>query len=116
MYKGDKMLKMDMEYNHGILFIRLDGVLNRSTSYKLNNYLVPVILKHKIKYLVYNCFLLENIDEWGMEAILNTKYAVKTNKGKLYVCETAREFDKAFRKAGIKETSSELTALKILKI
>ena len=56
------MLKMDMEYNHGVLFVRLDGILNRSTSYKLNNYLVPVILKHKIKYLVYNCFLLESID------------------------------------------------------
>jgi len=110
------MLKMDMEYNHGVLFIRLDGVLNRSTSYKLNNYLVPVILKHKIKYLVYNCFLLDSIDECGMDAILNTKCAVKTNKGKIYVCEVPKEYIKPFKKAGLKETSSELTALNILKI
>ena len=110
------MLKMDMEYNHGVLFIRLDGVLNRSTSYKLNNYLVPVILKHKIKYLVYNCFLLDSIDECGMDAILNTKCAVKTNKGKIYVCEVPKEYIKSFKKAGLKETSSELTALNILKI
>ena len=110
------MLKMDMEYNHGVLFIRLDGVLNRSTSYKLNNYLVPVILKHKIKYLVYNCFLLDSIDECGMDAILNTKCAVKTNKGKIYVCEVPKEYVKLFKKAGLKETSSELTALNILKI
>ncbi|MBE6161118.1 MAG: STAS domain-containing protein [Firmicutes bacterium] len=110
------MLKMDMEYNHGILFVRLDGILNRSTSYKLNNYLVPVILKHKIKYLVYNCFLLESIDECGMNAILNTKCAIKTNKGKMYVCEIANEYEKQFKKAGLKETSSELTALNLLKI
>lgn len=110
------MLKMDMEYNHGILFVRLDGVLNRSTSYKLNNYLVPVILKHRIKYLVYNCFLLESIDECGMDAILNTKCAVKTNKGKLYICEIPREYSKSFKSAGLKETSSELTALNLLKI
>ena len=38
------MLKMDLEYNKGILFVRLEGILNRRSSYKLNNYLVPVIL------------------------------------------------------------------------
>ena len=110
------MLKMDMEYNHGILFVRLDGILNRSTSYKLNNYLVPVILKHKIKYLVYNCFLLESIDECGLNAMLNTKCAVKTNKGKLYVCEIPNEYIRSFKKAGLKETKSELSALNLLKI
>ena len=110
------MLKMDMEYNHGILFIRLDGILNRSTSYKLNNYLVPVILKHKIKYLVYNLYLLESIDECGLNAILNTKCAVKTNKGKLYVCEIPKEYKKTLKKAKLKEITSELTALSLIKI
>ena len=110
------MLKMDMEYNRGVLFVRLDGILNRSTSYKLNNYLVPVILKHKIKYLVYNCFLLESIDECGLDAILNTKCAIKTNKGKLYVCEIPIEYIKTFRNAVLKKTSSEITALELLKI
>ncbi len=110
------MLRMDMEYNHGILFVRLNGILNRSTSYKLNNYLVPVILKHKIKYLVYNCFLLDNIDDSGLDAMLNTKCAVKSNKGKLYVCEIPEEYNKVFKKAGFKETSSELTALNLLRI
>ena len=110
------MLKMDMEYNHGILFVRLDGILNRSTSYKLNNYLVPVILKHKIKYLVYNCYLLESIDECGLNAMLNTKYAVKTNKGKLYICEIPKEYEKVLKKAGFKKTMSELSVLKLIKI
>lgn len=110
------MLRMDMEYNHGILFIRLDGVLNRSTSYKLNNYLVPVILKHKIKYLVYNLFLLESLDEAGIDAILNTKCAVKTNRGKMYLCEIPLEYKKELKKLGLKETTSELSAMKLIKI
>lgn len=110
------MLKMDMEYNHGILFVRLNGYLNRMTSYKLNNYLVPVILKHKIKYLVYNCFLLDNLDEDGLDAMLNTKCAIRANKGKIFVCETPQEYNKLLKRAGFKETSSELTALNIIKI
>ena len=32
------MLKMDLEFNRGILFVRLKGKLNRKTSYKINNY------------------------------------------------------------------------------
>ena len=48
------MLKVDMEYDKGILYVRLKGVLDRKASYKINNYVVPVILKHKIKYLVFN--------------------------------------------------------------
>ena len=70
------MLKMNLEYDKGILFVRLDGVLNRSTSYKVNNYLVPVLLKHKIKYLVYNFYFLEDIDDNGLDALLNTKFAI----------------------------------------
>ncbi len=48
------MLKVDMEYEKGILYVRLKGVLERKYSYKINNYIVPVVLKHKIKYLVFN--------------------------------------------------------------
>lgn len=50
------MLKMDLEFNKGILFVRLKGKLLRKNSYKINNYLNPVLKKHKIKYLVYNFF------------------------------------------------------------
>jgi hypothetical protein len=48
------MLNMNIEYNKGVLFVRLTGKLDRSSSYKINKYLIPVILKQKIKYLVYN--------------------------------------------------------------
>lgn len=110
------MLKMDLEYNKGILFVRLDGDLNRKSSYKLNNYLVPIILKHKIKYLVYNMYLLVSIDESGLDALLNTKCAIRSNKGKICLCEVSKELDKTIKRLKIKKTATELTALELIEV
>lgn len=107
---------MDLEYNKGILFARLRGNLSRKNSYKLNNYLVPVILKHKIKFLVYNLFEVTSIDASGMDAILNTKCAIRANKGKIFLCEVPEEFTKEIRKLRIKETTNELTALDLIQV
>ena len=59
----------------------------------------------------FNCFLTwRNIDDY-LEGV-----AYYIDKGKLYACEIPKEYSKTFKKAGLKETSSELTALNILKI
>lgn len=107
---------MDLEFNQGILFARLDGKLNRSTSYKINNYLIPVLLKHKIKYLVFNLYQLKNIDETGLDALLNAKYAIKNNKGLIYLCEVNKTLNKQIHKLHIRKTKSELSALKLLEV
>lgn len=114
--KGDIMLKMNMEYNKGILFVRLDGSLNRNTTYKINNYLVPVLLKHKIRYLVFNFYNLTSIDEDGVDAILNTKGAIKQNKGIILLCEVNKLLNKQISKLKIKKTESELTAFKVIEV
>lgn len=80
------MLKMDLEYDQKILFVRLKGNLNRKTCYKINNYLNPVIIKHKIKYLIYNCNNLTTIDTSGIDAIVSSKYLIKSNKGLIRAC------------------------------
>ena len=110
------MLKMDMEYEGGILFIRLKGVLNRKGSYKINNYLVPVLSKHKIKNIILNLKNLKSIDESGVDAILNPKCAIKRNKGKLYLCEVNNEIALKVKRLHVKKTSSELTALKMIEV
>ena len=76
------MLKMDLEFNQGILFVRLRGKLNRKTTYKINNYLNPVLNKHKIKYVVYNMYFLEDIDNHGIDALLNSKRIIKNKQNK----------------------------------
>ena len=110
------MFHVDLEYNKGILFARLRGKLTKKGSYKLNNYLVPVILKHKIKFLVYNLFELTVIDECCCDALRNTKCAIKANKGKIYLCEVPDEFAGKIKKLRIKKTASELSALDLLEV
>jgi len=78
---------MDLEYNQGILFVRLKGILDKEFSYKINNYLNPVINRHKIKYLVYNFYSLIDIDQSGIKAISNTEEEIESNEGTICLCE-----------------------------
>jgi len=108
------MLKMDLEYKSGILFVRLEGNLIRRTNYKINNYISPVLIKHKIKFVIYNLDKLKSIDESGIDSILNTKCIVKRNKGKIYLCNVRKELSSKIKRLRIKETSSEMVALKLI--
>ncbi len=110
------MLKMDLEFNQGILFIRLRGKLLHKNSYKINNYLNPVLKKHKIKYVVYNFFFLEDIDSSGIDAILNTKYIVKSNHGKIRMCEINDNIKEKIKKTRLARIASELAAFKLLEV
>ena len=101
---------MDLEYKSKILFIRLDGKLVRRTIYKINNYIMPVLIKHKIKYVVYNLKNLKSIDEQGIDAILNTKCQIKKNKGKIYLCEVKNEISKKIKRLRILNVDNEMTA------
>ena len=101
------MLNLNIEYNKGILFVRLNGNLDRTSSYKINKYLIPVILKQKIKYLVYNFSNLESLDEDGKDALLNTESAIQTNKGKLYISNVNNNLLKQINKMHIKKIEKE---------
>lgn len=105
-----------MEYEKGILYVRLGGILNRKVAYKVNNYIVPVVLKHKIKYLVFNMFQLKDIDEAGMDSLLNTKCAIRTNKGKICLCEVSDELRRKMKRLRISVASNELAANKLINI
>lgn len=110
------MLKMNLEFINGILFCRLKGTLNKKSTYKINSYLLPTIMKHKIKYLVYNMYELNDVDDLGLEAILNTKSAIKNNKGKIYLCECSGIILDKVKRLHIKRTESERTALQVIEV
>ena len=107
---------MDLEYCKGVLFVRLDGKLTRKNTYKINNYLTPVVLRHRIKFLVYNLFSVIKVDDCGLDCLLRTKHAIKNNHGSIYLCEVPEHLKKTVRKLRIKSTDTELTALDILKV
>jgi len=110
------MLKMDLEYERKIFFVRLKGTLNSKTIYKINKYLAPVLKKHKIKNIIYNLSNLKDIDESGIDAILNTKCIIKKNKGKIYLCEVKNNHMLKLKRLRIKITSSEMAALKLIEV
>lgn len=110
------MLKVDMEYEKGILYVRLKGVLDRKVCYKINNYIVPVVLKHRIKYLVFNLMELRDIDESGLDALLNTKCAIRTNKGKICLCEVSDDVRIKIKRLRMKVASNELAANRLINI
>lgn len=112
----NNMLKMNLEFINGILFCRLKGALNRKSTYKINSYLLPTLIKHKIKFLVYNMYELSDIDDLGCEALLNTKSAIKNNKGKIYLCECSGDILDKVKRLHIKRTESERTALQVIEV
>lgn len=93
---------MELEYIGGTLFVRLKGNLTRKNNYKINNYLNPVLKKHKIKKLVYNLKDLKEIDETSIDAILKTKCTVRKNRGLVYFSEVNEHIEKKVRRLHIK--------------
>ena len=63
------MLKINLEFRKGILFIRLKGNLNQLTYQSMKDYLIPIIKDNGIKYIVFNLAYLKSIDGYGKESI-----------------------------------------------
>ena len=83
--KGEYMLRISLEYKKKILFVKLEGQLNNKTSYKINNYLIPVLVKQNIQNIVLNITKIDSFDKDGIKAIKNIKKVIKHNKGSLFL-------------------------------
>lgn len=104
------MLNIDMEFINGILFVRVNGSLKKTTINIFNDKLIPIIKDSGIKNLVYNFDKLICIDEDGFNSLLNTYNEILNNNGNLLVVNNK------FKLKYFKEVNNELSALKILKI
>lgn len=80
------MLNIDLEYKRGILFLRLDGVLNKTTSFILEDAIKKIISKAGIKYLLINFEKLYQIDKYGISIIINSYNKYLKTSGKLMIC------------------------------
>lgn len=115
------MLNIDMEFKKGILFIRLEGSLNYKNIHKFETEIIPVVLKHEIKYLVINLDKVILLDRSGLECLIALNEIVKSFGGKTTLCSlTNLEVQKLIHESDFKrlfyETSNELTALGVMKI
>ena len=104
------MLNINMEYNSGILFVRLIGSLNKLTLHVINDTLIPIVKNNGIKNLVYNFDNLMSIDDEGFKSLLDCYNEIINNSGDVLVVNNK------FKLCFFKEIDNELSALNILKI
>lgn len=105
------MLKINMEYRKGVFFIRLKGNLTKETVNSLNQYLLPVITKHGIKYIVYNLSAITIIDNYGKASLQKGVDAARLNNGDGLICNTNLTLNGDF-----KIVENELAALSLIKV
>lgn len=115
------MLKINMEFKKGILFIRLEGTLNRETKEKFYNEVIALVLKDGIKLIVVNLDRVNSIDLDGIRALMELNDIVNENKGRTTLCSlTNNDVKSSLRESRCSdlfyEASNELTALGVMKL
>ena len=109
-----------MEFRKGISFIRLEGKLNKYTVNEINDNVIPVILKHGLKFIVVNLDKLYSIDSEGIEMLIKLNELVSRWNGKTTLCSINKYMKDDINNTDLKnkyfETSDELTAIEVFKI
>ena len=78
------MIDYNVEFTKGVLFVRLNGLLNNDNYIDIQNELFDVIKDGGIKYLVFN---IENLDiEEDVPLFKSCEEKVKDNDGKMLLC------------------------------
>lgn len=115
------MLGIDIEFRKGVLFVRLEGILNNETVNKLNREVLDTIKINGIKYIVFNLENLYYIDMEGISAIMNHYNLINSYHGKSLICGICNNIVKnRIRQSDIleyiSETNNELSALRTINI
>lgn len=83
------MLDINIEFTKGVLFIRLEGVLNDSNVDNIKNTIMKILDEGGIRYLVFN---VHNLKIEGDISLFNKcEEAVKINDGKMLICGLENE-------------------------
>ena len=116
------MLNIELEFRYGMLFVRLDGVLNNNTYMKFSKCLENMIYNNGLKYFVINLERLTSVDDSGLKELINKYFDIKLNDGNLVICGYDKKINNThnimledvFKQ--IKHASNELNAFKLLSI
>ena len=73
------MLKINMEFRRGILFIRLKGDLNKNT--------IKGIIDNEFKYIVLNIDNMYSIDSYSIKYLNKLYKAFEDDDGKMILCD-----------------------------
>ena len=73
------MLKTNMEFRKGILFIRLKGDLNKNT--------IRGVIDKDFKYIVLNLDNMYSIDSYSIDYINRFYHRLESLSGKMIICD-----------------------------
>lgn len=79
-------MNIDLEYKRGILFLRLNGILNKNTNFILKDAIKTIVNKAGIKYILINFEKLYDIDKYGVSSIIDSYNEYLKDSGKLMIC------------------------------
>lgn len=104
------MLDVNFEFVGGILFVRLEGKINRSSVSSVNDSLTDIIIKGGIKYLVFN--ISNGIIEERVSLFDNCNTLIRHNGGKMFLCGLRNKLESVISSNQKCEMiTNELTAL-----
>lgn len=114
------MLKCIVEFRKGILFVRLTGMLVKSTASIFESEVINLIKNVGINNIVYNINRLDKIDLKGINMLLYSYELCRANKGALLLCGLNSNVNGIIKHSRllnyIKETDNELSAFEIIEI
>jgi len=80
------MLDINFEFRRGVLFIRLKGILTKSTVKKLDSEVTTLIRDNGIRNVVFNVSDLNKIDLKGISRLFYNYELCKKNRGVSLLC------------------------------
>lgn len=109
----NKMLDVNFEFACGILFVRLEGRINRDSVLSIENNLRDIIKKGGIKYLVFN--VDKTIIEERVDLFDECNLLIKNNKGVMYICGLKNKIESVVS-SGCGVINNELAALNKIRV
>ncbi len=114
------MLNINLEFVRGMLFVRLEGVLDNNTYTKLSDCLYDMIHDKGLKYFVLNLENVDIIDCEGIQTIIDRYFDITLHDGKLVICGYRNQFHDDIELGNIflkiEHSTNELGALKLINI
>lgn len=80
------MLNINLEFHRGILFIRLNGSLDKTTVEKLETEVTRLVKESGIRNIVFNMSDLDSIDLSGIDSLIDNYKICKLNNGNSLIC------------------------------
>lgn len=109
------MLDINMEFRKGILFVRLNGILNNNTSKQLTKEIDNLIKEKGVKYFTFNLGGLEEITYEGIDTIKKNYQQIISFDGKLVLCGVQNEGIKTMLE-DVYQSTTELGAFNLIRI